>query len=459
MAIKRALVVDDSRSARISLKRMLEEHGLQVELAGSGEEAIEFLKKERNHKHDRIDVIFMDHTMPGMDGLEAVSVIKSDPKTATIPVMMYTTKEGEVYVGQARALGAVGVMPKNVQKHQIFDMLLKLGLVKERRGTTPAADTHRAISDDLAAAVDEVDRELDRQVEGIAMQSVVRRILEDQHLTLRSDILRTQKAFAKEVAREVLKEHLALEESEVALTEEPVAERRPSAQRPWLAAAAAIVIAVSSFLAWQFKVERDEALASLRMVEAQGSLQASDQLDYLGREVERLQVQADNLREDALDAVVWSMNEGNFVSLREPAFGARLAEKVLSFVPYLEEIGFAGEIRLISHLGQFCLQNDPAGEWVPAAADTPIGQCQHVGHPLDQSDYVSDRLSVAFSELLLEEPAPGIRLELSALNAQQSSPYVEYPQGAVSAAQWNATALLNNRVEVQLVPDLALARN
>jgi CheY-like chemotaxis protein len=46
---------------------------------------------------------FMDHLMPGMDGFEAVSAIKNNPHTATIPIMMYTSQEGELYVGQARA--------------------------------------------------------------------------------------------------------------------------------------------------------------------------------------------------------------------------------------------------------------------------------------------------------------------------------------------------------------------
>ena len=37
MPINRALVVDDSRSARLALKKLLEEHALQVDLAESGE--------------------------------------------------------------------------------------------------------------------------------------------------------------------------------------------------------------------------------------------------------------------------------------------------------------------------------------------------------------------------------------------------------------------------------------
>ena len=87
MSISHALVVDDSRSARFALKKLLEEQELEVSLAESGEEALEFLKQNAKHQ---VDVIFMDHTMPGMDGLEAVSAIKANPKTATIPVMMET---------------------------------------------------------------------------------------------------------------------------------------------------------------------------------------------------------------------------------------------------------------------------------------------------------------------------------------------------------------------------------
>lgn len=92
MSLRQALVVDDSRSARVTLKKLLEERKLQVSLATSGEEALAFLADEL------VDVVFMDQTMPGMDGLEAVTAIKSNPSTATIPVMMYTTREGEVYI-------------------------------------------------------------------------------------------------------------------------------------------------------------------------------------------------------------------------------------------------------------------------------------------------------------------------------------------------------------------------
>ncbi|UCE77836.1 MAG: response regulator, partial [Gammaproteobacteria bacterium] len=59
---KRALVVDDSKSARLVLRRMLEKHGIAVETVESARAALDFLGNQRP------DVIFMDHMMPGMDG-------------------------------------------------------------------------------------------------------------------------------------------------------------------------------------------------------------------------------------------------------------------------------------------------------------------------------------------------------------------------------------------------------
>ncbi len=75
----------------------------------------------------------MDHQMPGMDGFQAVQAIKNDSRTATIPIMMYTSQEGEVYLGQARALGAVGVMPKQIKHADVSKVLYQLHLIADRR--------------------------------------------------------------------------------------------------------------------------------------------------------------------------------------------------------------------------------------------------------------------------------------------------------------------------------------
>lgn len=120
---KEALVVDDSKLARFVLKEMLVEQGFQVVTVESAEEALGYLCAHRP------DVIFMDHTMPGMDGFSAVKAIKRDPKTAMIPIMMYTSKAGEVYCSQARALGAVAVLPKQLKPVHLEQVLRDLHLL------------------------------------------------------------------------------------------------------------------------------------------------------------------------------------------------------------------------------------------------------------------------------------------------------------------------------------------
>src|SRR6202166_1403404 len=132
MTARRALVVDDSKSARAFLTRILERYELAVDGVESAEQAIEYLT------HQRPDVIFMDHMMPGMDGFQAVQAIKNNPLTATIPIMMYTSQEGELYLGQARALGAVGVLPKQIKPTDVSKVLYQLHLLADRRSTFQA---------------------------------------------------------------------------------------------------------------------------------------------------------------------------------------------------------------------------------------------------------------------------------------------------------------------------------
>ncbi|HEY4973674.1 MAG TPA: response regulator, partial [Steroidobacteraceae bacterium] len=127
MTAIRALVVDDSKSARAFLTRILERYELSVDGVESAEQAIEYLTIQRP------DVIFMDHLMPGMDGFQAVQAIKNNPRTATIPIMMYTSQEGELYLSQARALGAMGVLPKQIKPADVSKVLEQLHLLAETR--------------------------------------------------------------------------------------------------------------------------------------------------------------------------------------------------------------------------------------------------------------------------------------------------------------------------------------
>jgi CheY-like chemotaxis protein len=146
MSSKRALVVDDSKSARAFLSRILERHEITVDAAESAEAAIDYLTRNRP------DVIFMDHMMPGMDGFQAVQSIKNNPRTAAIPILMYTSQEGDLYLGQARALGAEGVLPKQIKQSDVTKMLYQLQLVSDRRTREQSMFTASDRAPDLVPA-------------------------------------------------------------------------------------------------------------------------------------------------------------------------------------------------------------------------------------------------------------------------------------------------------------------
>ena len=109
----RVLLVDDSKSARFALRKLLEHNGLTVDMAANAEEALGYL--DDNHP----DVIFMDHFMPGMDGFEAAQAIKSRPAISSIPIVMCTSKDDADYIEQARAHGAADILPKPATPHAL----------------------------------------------------------------------------------------------------------------------------------------------------------------------------------------------------------------------------------------------------------------------------------------------------------------------------------------------------
>ncbi|MFC1334040.1 MAG: response regulator [gamma proteobacterium symbiont of Clathrolucina costata] len=104
---KQAFLVDDSKSARIVLSRMLKKSGFDgVEMAESGEEALERLQTLTP------DAIFVDFLMEGIDGLETITEIKKDPRFDVTPIVMCTANEGDEYVRAAVDHGALGILAK-----------------------------------------------------------------------------------------------------------------------------------------------------------------------------------------------------------------------------------------------------------------------------------------------------------------------------------------------------------
>ena len=121
MTIQSALLVDDSKVARFALSKLLEKLNLKVYMAGSAEEALDMLKTQ-----DKPDVIFMDHLMPGMNGVDATKEIKINPDTSQVPIIMCTSKKSDEFTEDALNFGIYDVLTKPAEPQRVEEIIEKL---------------------------------------------------------------------------------------------------------------------------------------------------------------------------------------------------------------------------------------------------------------------------------------------------------------------------------------------
>jgi twitching motility two-component system response regulator PilH len=120
MAIKNVLIVDDSATDTHLLSEMLKKNGYSILTATSGEEAISKAKK------DKPDLILMDIVMPGMSGFEATRTITKDPETASIPVIVCSTKGQETDKAWGLRQGAKDYIVKPVSEKVLMEKIRAL---------------------------------------------------------------------------------------------------------------------------------------------------------------------------------------------------------------------------------------------------------------------------------------------------------------------------------------------
>jgi CheY-like chemotaxis protein len=117
MNIKKVLVVDDSKVAHLTLRKLLLERGVEVDWAGSGEDCIKYLDTRKP------DMIFMDVMMPGMDGFETSRAIISQNLQGSPPIVMCSANATDEDKRDARESGAVGFLSKPYTPEQLDDVL------------------------------------------------------------------------------------------------------------------------------------------------------------------------------------------------------------------------------------------------------------------------------------------------------------------------------------------------
>ena len=106
-AKKRILVVDDDPTMTRMIKNLLSEK-YHVYMAGSGVNAITFLA------NNMVDLILLDYEMPIVSGAKVLEMIRSEAKTAMIPVMFLTGKSDKATVMEVLALKPVKYLLKSM---------------------------------------------------------------------------------------------------------------------------------------------------------------------------------------------------------------------------------------------------------------------------------------------------------------------------------------------------------
>jgi CheY-like chemotaxis protein len=443
---KRALIVDDSRSARVILSRMLEGYGLQVDSSESAEHALEFLRQTRP------DVIFMDHLMPGMDGFQAIQAIKGNPDTAMIPVVMYTSQEGELYVSQARALGAVGVLPKTVKQADVSRVLYQLRLLPERRDSRPAAPIYTA--QETAAVRTQSPVLAIGEIEA-AVRTATAPLLKEHNTELRRFVLASLEAFARRIGTDLKPAAVAPPPP----TPEPVdapPPPPPPSRWPLVAAIAALALLPTFVL----------AVIHTRTLDAMNELAQSN--SRLAQFAEEQQLQLAALRQAvqgrevrlATEATARSTAQASIESEpvpygEAPLSGARL-ERLREMIGKLKAGGFRGTLKVATYVGEFCLVGNGIEGYSIAADDLPASRCDLRGNPFDDGLSVAQRQSLPFANLVAsirQDKSEQLRVEVE---HEGRKPAVPYPRGdqvaKMTAGDWNKIASQNNRVEFAAQP-------
>lgn len=487
MAAKRALIVDDSKSARAFLLRVLEKYGIEVDTAESAEQAISQLSTSRP------DVIFMDHLMPGMDGFQAVQSIKNNPRTAMIPVMMYTSQEGELYLGQARALGAVGVLPKQIKPADVSKVLYQLKLLPDRR-TQGQSSFEPATALDLpaASAADAANLPADSSEParvagtlGPEIKSLVEAAVHTQMVELRQFFTASLEDYSAGMLSDV---RLTLQEA-LPPPRNPVA---PPAASPlaWIVASAALIAALIVGVLWSHALSERAGLqqqlaatqAALNVRPAPVSAPVADEQPAPPPQVAAV-ADAGVAPEDVSPRPAAPEDyraprpsaAASPVSAPPPRSSTAVASTVIAeAVPYgeiplsaarleslhalfarLENEAYRGVVEIRTFRGRFCLDGNANDGYSVAPDDLPLTKCAVLGNPYDELLTATQREPLDFADLV-----GGFRkamhqgTDVHVLAGDPGMLAVAYPpvSDTSTAGDWNKAAAANNRIEIRLRP-------
>jgi CheY-like chemotaxis protein len=455
MGVKRALIVDDSKSARVFLSRILEKYEIDVDSVENAEAAIEFLGSHRP------DVIFMDHMMPGMDGFQAVQAIKNNPRTATIPIMMYTSQEGELYLGQARALGAVGVLPKQIKPADVSKVLYQLHLVMDRRTGEQTSFKPVTLEAVESSGVDGAPPPASRPLTDTALR--------DLFADLRRALMASIDTQSERITSDV---RMLIQDAQLSSSGRAGSSRE--GRSAWIVASLALLVALAGLgLWWREANLRQELVAELADLkrapppvaaaplapptedplttplpgEPAGGVDELGETGAVARTVSAASAPNAAALGDDERPVVQSVPYG-----ADALAGPRL-ELLRQLFTRLAARNYRGTVEVRTFPGRFCLIGNANEGYSLAPDELAFSRCNIVGNPHDDALEPYQRESLGYANLVGEfRSATNGALDIRLTQGDASTTAVAYPQvsGTLTAGEWNRAAASNNRVEIRL---------
>lgn len=492
---KIALIVDDSSTARQLLKKLLESYGHEVMCAESAEIAIQMLN-QTNQTHP--DVIFMDHNMPGMDGLQALKTIKTNPRTAMIPILMYTSQGDSVYAEQAKRFGAVGIIPKEL-KHvalkEVLDTLDKI-ITKSKQGEseynennfpaggpvlTESVQPSKPLPTHVHASASKLDTSFDLpstksrgrasieidnpeagfeksadegnkthkspnpQIQTNAAQNPTEthhqyllvhsiKLIQQQIHDIQLQMNRTQQEFQHSLGK--IKKVTLLITLALMMVNVVL----------WLNPSATLD---ASFMHQSFNTPPSVALNATTETSSATHFAANNE-KTLGKE--KTETSSAHKQQKPLQQQLQLLqnliNQGAPFKFGSPPFNDSHASKVETLLNLLPTMGFNGTIQLTAYFTDFCV-SEQNGSLELANDNLPIEQCQFFS--IDTMSY-SELQSLDFSNLLgSTNPNPDINISVTVLEDLPNGASKPDRSSMKTAGSWNKLIANRNRVEYQLI--------
>lgn len=122
--MSKALVVDDSKTIRIIIRRILIDLGYEVLEATNGIHALEVIEPEK----DMVKLVLADWNMPEMNGLELLKRLRQDPELSSLKVIMVTTETEMSQMASALDAGANEYVMKPFTKDILKEKLELVGV-------------------------------------------------------------------------------------------------------------------------------------------------------------------------------------------------------------------------------------------------------------------------------------------------------------------------------------------